>query len=112
MGIRLRQSKHTLGELRSSLVPCVFCRNGMDVSPKFCGQDPRCPVCHGVKLVSLIPCRCGRPLRLDDEGFVAEGIYCCGRKTCREQLKPKEAHAEVIRPAYHYTQGDYTDYCC
>jgi len=108
MGSKLRLSGRTLDIVRRATVACKACRGGMDVSPNLCGQDGRCKVCYGLQKVCLIPCRCGRPIRLDGEGLVAvvgdDAILCCGRTKCRVALLPQEDFAQVI---YTYNTNSY-----
>lgn len=96
MGKRLPIAQYTLEQLQRNLVDCVVCRNGMDVMPFMCGQDGRCKVCYGSKLVCLIQCRCGRPLRVDSVGQVDEYIFSCGRDKCKQALQPTEEFAQTI----------------
>lgn len=93
---KFRITQHALGRLRESLRSCPGCVNGFEVDPNLCGQDRICRICHGVKVVSLIPCRCGRPLRLDTKGEVVEGVFCCGYKACRQAMQPKEEFAQTV----------------
>lgn len=96
MGVGFRITRSALENLRGTLVDCPACVNGFEVDPNLCGQDKRCTFCFGVKKISLIPCRCGRPLRLDGKGEVWNGVFCCGRQKCIDALKPTEEFADVV----------------
>jgi hypothetical protein len=104
MAGKLPKRRNNVGKLRDKLVRCpANCINGFMVSGRWNKQDGRCPVCHGLKFVSLVPCRCGRPRRFDADGVVrdakgkiVEGIWCCGMKECKEALVPKVQIAQEV----------------
>jgi len=78
---------------------CPACEGyGVEVNPRLRKQDGVCQLCFGLKMVALEPCRCGRPRRFDEYGWVEEaGIFCCGKKECREHLeKRKEVRGEKV----------------
>ena len=106
MARKLRLTGNDLERLRRSLRDCPACKNGMDVNPNLCGQDGRCKVCYGLKVVSLIACRCRRPIKLTEDARVAEGVYSCGRKACMEAMKPQEVFAQEVYIARGWTPQD------
>jgi len=95
MDRRRRITASALAHFREHLVECPGCKNGLTVDPNYCGQDPLCKLCHGVKVVCRISCRCGRPLRLDGKGEV-NGKFCCGRKKCMEAIQPAEDSPQIV----------------
>lgn len=79
------------------LVPCpAQCKGGQVVNPKYRKQDGGCPLCHGIGMISPLACYCGRTRKLDATGYVAPGIFSCGRKECKEKLAPRELAAQDV----------------